>query len=65
MLVVPINEVDNLDKALKKFKRKFEKTGVVRSLRAAQFFVKPSIKRRNQVKRAVYAQQVRLKEAEL
>ncbi|GHT72670.1 30S ribosomal protein S21 [Bacteroidia bacterium] len=62
MLIVPIKgDNDNLDKALKRFKRKFEKTGVVRTLRAGQFFTKPSIRRRNQVKHAAYVQQLQLK----
>lgn len=64
MLVVSIREGDTLEKALKKFKRKFEKTGVVRTLRAAQFFTKPSIKRRSQLRRAAYVQQLRLREEE-
>ena len=34
MIVVPVKEGENIEKALKKFKRKFEKTGVVKELRA-------------------------------
>ena len=30
MIVVPVKEGENIEKALKKFKRKFEKTGVVK-----------------------------------
>ncbi|MDR2814398.1 MAG: 30S ribosomal protein S21 [Prevotellaceae bacterium] len=56
MIIVPIKEGENIEKALKKFKRKFEKTGVVRELRSRQFFVKPSVVRRDQVKRAAYRQ---------
>jgi len=56
MIIVPIKEGDNLEKALKRFKRKFEKTGVVRELRSRQFFEKPSVKRRDQIKRAAYRQ---------
>ena len=33
MIVVPVKEGENIEKALKKFKRKFEKTGVVKELR--------------------------------
>ena len=43
MIVVPVKEGDNIEKALKKFKRKFEKTGVVKELRARQQFDKPSV----------------------
>jgi small subunit ribosomal protein S21 len=56
MIIVPIKEGENIERALKKFKRKFEKTGVVRELRSRQFFVKPSVTRRDQVKRAAYRQ---------
>lgn len=56
MIIVPIKEGENIERALKKFKRKFEKTGVVRELRSRQFFVKPSVTRRDLVKRAAYRQ---------
>ena len=48
MIVVPIKEGENIEKALKKFKRKFEKTGVVKELRRRQAFEKPSITNRKQ-----------------
>jgi len=56
MIIVPIKEGENIDRALKKFKRKFEKTGVVKELRARQAFKKPSIARREVVIKAVYKQ---------
>ena len=34
MIIVPVKEGENIEKALKKFKRKFEKTGVVKELRS-------------------------------
>ena len=43
MIIVPIKEGENIEKALKKFKRKFEKTGVVRELRSRKQFEKPSV----------------------
>ncbi|GAB6394005.1 MAG: 30S ribosomal protein S21 [Bacteroidales bacterium] len=58
MIVVPLKEGDNIERALKKFKRKFEKTGMVRELRTRQAFSKPSMKKRKQVLRAVYIQQL-------
>jgi small subunit ribosomal protein S21 len=62
MIIVPIKEGENIEKALKKFKRKFEKTGVVRELRSRQFFTKPSVKRRDEIKRAAYRQLMQLNE---
>ena len=46
MLIVPVKEGENIERALKKFKKKFERTGTVRQLRARQQFDKPSIIRR-------------------
>ena len=58
MIVVPLKEGENIEKALKKFKRKFEKTGVVKELRSSQAFIKPSVEKRKQNMRAVYVQQL-------
>jgi small subunit ribosomal protein S21 len=58
MIVVPIKEGENIEKALKKFKRKFEKTGVVKELRSRQAFSKPSVVKRKQKIKAVYVQQL-------
>ena len=62
MIIVPVKEGENIDRALKKFKRKFEKTGVVRELRDRQAYTKPSVRRREEVKKAIYIQ--RLQEEE-
>lgn len=58
MIVVPLKEGENIERALKKFKRKFEKTGVVKELRERQAFTKPSIKKREQMKKAIYVQKM-------
>lgn len=58
MLVINIKENESIDKALKRFKKKFEKTGVLRELRSRTAFEKPSVRRRGQVLRAVYRQQL-------
>ena len=42
MIIVPLKEGENIERALKKFKRKFEKTGIVKELRDRQAFTKPS-----------------------
>jgi small subunit ribosomal protein S21 len=54
MIIVPIKENDTIDKALKKFKKKFEKTGVVRELRSRQGYEKKSVTRRQQILRAIH-----------
>jgi small subunit ribosomal protein S21 len=56
MLVINIKENESIDKALKRFKKKFEKTGVLRELRSRTAFEKPSVRRRTQVLKAAYRQ---------
>ncbi|MBQ7361425.1 MAG: 30S ribosomal protein S21 [Bacteroidaceae bacterium] len=59
MIVVQVKEGENIERALKKFKRKFEKTGVVKELRARQQFDKPSVLKRLKREHAVYVQRMR------
>lgn len=58
MLIVPIKEGESIDKALKKYKKKFEKTGVVKELRERQSFTKPSVQLRQQKIKAAYKLQM-------
>jgi len=58
MIIVPLKEGENIERALKKFKRKFEKTGVIRELRSRQAFIKPSVRRREEIKKAMYVQKM-------
>ena len=58
MIVVPVKEGENIEKALKKFKRKFEKTCIVKELRSRQQFDKPSVTKSLKKERAVYVQQL-------
>lgn len=60
MLIVQIKEGDNIEKALKKYKKKFEKTGVVKQLRERSKFTKPSIVRREQIIKAAYKQKLQI-----
>ena len=62
MIIIPVKEGDNIERALKRFKRKYEKTGVVRELRRRQAFDKPSVVKREAKMRAIYVQQLRAKE---
>ena len=59
MIIVPVKDGENIERALKKFKRKFEKTGVVKELRSRQQLDKPSVKRRLKMERAIYVQHLR------
>ena len=58
MIVVPVKEGENIEKALKKFKRKFEKTGFVKELRSRQQYDKPSVLKSLKMERAVNGQKM-------
>ena len=62
MIIVPLKEGENIERALKKFKRKFERTGVVKELRKRQAFIKPSVERRKNMQHAVYVLQLQEEE---
>jgi small subunit ribosomal protein S21 len=57
MIIIEIEGKDSLEKALKKYKKKYEKTGVLKKLRSRKEYVKPSEKRRDEIKKAIYVQQ--------
>lgn len=59
MIIVNIKDNESIDRALKRFKKKFEKTGVLRELRGRQAFTKPSVIRREEVLKAAYIQKIR------
>lgn len=56
MIIMPIKEGENIEKALKKFKRKYERTGVLKELRGRQYFTKPSVTNRKQKLHAIYVE---------
>lgn len=62
MIIVPVKDGENIERALKKFKRKFEKTGVIKELRSRQQFDKPSVLKRLKMERAIYVQKLRTAE---
>lgn len=59
MLIIPIKEGENIDRALKRFRRKFDKTGTKRQLSARKQYSKPSVIRRAQIQKAEYIQSLR------
>ena len=58
MLIIPIKEGENIERALKKYKKKYEKTNMMKQLRARKEFQKPSIGRRQEIIRAAYKQRM-------
>lgn len=62
MLIIPVKEGENIERALKKFKKKFERTGVIKELRNRQHFTKPSVSKRQERLKAAYVNQIRQKQ---
>lgn len=62
MLIVQVKDGESIDRALKKYKRKFDRTGVIKELRRRQQFTKPSVERRQERLKAEYKQKQRSKD---
>ncbi|MCX7954997.1 MAG: 30S ribosomal protein S21 [Bacteroidales bacterium] len=58
MLIVPVKEGETVDKALKRYKRKYEKANILKELRERKAYQKPSEKRRNEIQRAIFIQKL-------
>lgn len=56
MLIIDVKDSETIDRALKKYKRKFEKAGILKELRRRKHFTKPSVERRHEILKAVYKQ---------
>lgn len=59
MIIVPVKEGQNIERSLKQFKRKFEKTGVMKEVRARKEYKKPSVVLRDKKIKAIYVQKLR------
>ncbi|MCT4560262.1 MAG: 30S ribosomal protein S21 [Crocinitomicaceae bacterium] len=58
MLVIPVKEGENIERALKRYKKKYDRTGVMRELRGRKEFVKPSVTNRQDKIKAAYKQRM-------
>lgn len=58
MLIIPVKEGESIEKALKKYKKKFERTGTMKELRERQKFTKPSVEKRQTKLKAIYRNQI-------
>ena len=56
MIIIPVKEVESIDRALKRFKRKFDKVGTLREIRGRKTFVKKSTQRREELMKAKFSQ---------
>ncbi|GAA4957375.1 30S ribosomal protein S21 [Algibacter aquimarinus] len=59
MLIIPVKEGENIDRALKRYKRKFVRTTVKNQLQERKQYTKPSVERRAQIQKAQYVQSLR------
>lgn len=62
MLIIPVKDGENIDRALKRYKRKFDRTKTMKNLRNRKQFNKPSVVRRAQIIKAQYVQRIRTAE---
>ena len=59
MLIIKIKKGENINRALKRFKVKTKKTGLIKEIRSRQEFVKPSAKKRDKKKKAIRTRKYR------
>lgn len=63
MLSIPVKENDNIERCLKRFKKKFDRTKKMKELRSRREFVKPSIVNREMRKKAIYKNSLKSNES--
>jgi small subunit ribosomal protein S21 len=54
MLIIDVKDNEPIDKALRRYKKKFEKAGILKEIRRRKNFTKPSILRRAEIQKAAY-----------
>jgi small subunit ribosomal protein S21 len=59
MLIIKQEKGENIERMLKKFKKKFERTKLLKDLRDRQAYIKPSVKNREMRKKATYIQSIK------
>lgn len=62
MIIVPVKEGENIERALKRFKRKSEKTGVIKEVRTRKQYEKPSVVKRVKMQHAIYVNKLHSEE---
>lgn len=60
MLIIDARDSENIDKALKKYKKRYEKAGILKQLRNRQAFDKPSVVNRNNRLKAMHREQYKM-----
>ena len=62
MIIINVKDNESIDKALKRFKKKFEKTGILKEIRGRNFYEKPSITKRAEKIKAAYKEKMYAKD---
>ncbi len=62
MIEVEVRKNESIDQALKRFKRRFQKARIMQEIRRRREYVKPSVRRRNEILKAIYREKMRAKE---
>ena len=57
MIIIDVKEGENIDRAVKRYNRKHRRIGLMKQLRKRREFVKPSVERRYEIKKAIYREQ--------
>lgn len=57
-IIIRVKDNEAIDRALKRFKKKFEKVGVLKKIRTRMYYKKPSIQRREERLKAIYRQKM-------
>lgn len=64
MLIVPVKNPKELDRALKVLKSKVNKTGLIKELKERMEYKKPSVVRREIKSKAIYKEKMKREESE-
>ena len=46
MVGITIQENENIDRAIRRFKKKYERSGILKEVKKRSYFTKPSVKKR-------------------
>lgn len=57
MLIINVKDNESIEKALKRYRRKYQRVGVLKEIRNRREFTKPSVQRRNEILKAVHRKQ--------
>ncbi len=54
MIIIDVKDGESIDRALKRYKNKHRRVGIIKEVRGRKHFTKPSVRRREEVLKAAY-----------